>query len=159
MTQIIDLIEDIKVFVKTEDLIDYYFGARSFRQIDKSTIEAIYRVHRRLDDFTIKTNRGDVTIKDVSVSYNRIYTIRFLSLDLINHVCECTCESSINTDSIEVFAFNCEKKYRDELERQIIQQLESIPDPNRPEDKLDQVIIDLKDLEFIEDSSEVIKVK
>lgn len=154
MTQLIDLIEDISIFRKTEDSKDYYSGARSFRQIDKSTIEAVCHVYRSIDDFTIKTNLNDVTIKDVSVSYNRIYTIRFLSVDLINNVCECTCESYIDTDSIEVYAFNYEKKYRNELERQVTQQLESIPDPDRPTDKLDQVIIELKNLEFIEDSSD-----
>ena len=155
MTQLIDLIEDISIFRKTEDSQDYYSGARSFRQIDKSTIEAVCHVYRSIDDFTIKTNLNDVTIKDVSVSYNRIYTIRFLSVDLINNVCECTCESYIDTDSIEVYAFNYEKKYRNELERQVTQQLESIPDPERPVDKLNKVYVKLKDLEFIEDSSDL----
>lgn len=155
MTQLIDLIEDISIFRKTEDSKDYYSGARSFRQIDKSTIEAVCHVYRSIDDFTIKTNLNDVTIKDVSVSYNRIYTIRFLSVDLINNVCECTCESYIDTDSIEVYAFNYEKKYRNELERQVTQQLESIPDPERPVDKLNKVYVKLKDLEFIEDSSDL----
>lgn len=155
MTQLIDLIEDISIFRKTEDSKDYYSGARSFRQIDKSTIEAVCHVYRSIDDFTIKTNLNDVTIKDVSVSYNRIYTIRFLSVDLINNVCECTCESYIDTDSIEVYAFNYEKKYRNELERQVTQQLELIPDPERPVDKLNKVYVKLKDLEFIEDSSDL----
>ena len=152
MTQLIDLIEDISIFRKTEDSKDYYSGARSFRQIDKSTIEAVCHVYRSIDDFTIKTNLNDVTIKDVSVSYNRIYTIRFLSVDLINNVCECTCESYIDTDSIDVYAFKYDKKYRNELERQVTRRLESILDPERPADKLNKVYIKLKNLEFIEES-------
>lgn len=155
MTQLIDLIEEVDIFDKTKDLKNYYSRARSFRQIDKSTIEAVCHVYRRIDDFTIKTNLSDVTIEDVSVSYNRIYTIRFLSVDLINNVCECTCESYIDTDSIDVYAFKYDKKYRNELERQVTQRLESIPDPERPADKLNKVYIKLKNLEFIEDSSDL----
>lgn len=155
MTQLIDLIEDIEIFRKTEAHNDYYSSARSFRQIDESTIEAICHIYRRIDEFTIRTNLSDVTIKDIHVHYDRIYKIRCLSIDLINNICECTCESYIDTDSIEVYAFNYEKKYRNELERQVTQQLESIPDPERPVDKLNKVYVKLKDLEFIEDSSDL----
>ena len=155
MTQLIDLIEEIDIFDKTKDLKNYYSRARSFRQIDKSTLEAICHIYRCIDEFTIKTNLSDVTIKDIHVHYDRIYRIGCLSIDLINNICECTCESYIDTDSIEVYAFNYKKKYRNELERQVTQQLESIPDPERPVDKLNKVYVKLKDLEFIEDSSDL----
>lgn len=159
MTQLIDLIEDISIFNKTKDGEDYYYSARSFRQTDEFTIEAICHISRNIDEFMIKTNLGYVTFEDVIVSYDRIYKIRFLSIDPINNLCECTCESSIDTDSIDVFAFNYDKKYRNELKRQVAQDLALFPDPDRPLDKLNQVFIKLKNLEFIEDSSEVVKIK
>ena len=158
MTQLIDLIEDISIFNETDNP-RYYSSSRSFRQIDKSTIEAICHIHRRIDDFTIKTNLGDVTIKDVSVSYDRIYEIRFLSVDVINKIYECTCESSIDTNSIEAYAFDCDKKYRNELTRQVVQELAFLSDSEQRSNNLNKVFVKFNDLEFIEDSSEVIKIK
>lgn len=159
MTQLIDLIEDINVFDRTEDRKDYYSGARSFRQIDESTIEAICHFSSHMGEFMIRTNLRFVTFEDVIVGYDRIDKIRFLSIDPINHVCECTCESSIDTDSIEVYASNYETKYQDALKRQVAQELVLFPEANRPANKLDQVIVDLKALEFSKDSSEVTKIK
>ena len=159
MTQLIDLIEDISIFNKTKDGGDYYYSARSFRQTDEFTIEAICHISRNIGEFMIKTNLDYATFEDVIVSYDRIYKIRFLSIDPINHVCECTCESSIDTDSIEVYASNYETKYQDALKRQVAQELVLFPEANRPANKLDQVIVDLKALEFSKDSSEVTKIK
>ena len=151
MTQLIDLIEDIKIFRKTEDHKDYYSSAQSFRQIDESTIEAIYHINYYMGEFMIRSNLRYITFEDVIASYDRIYKIRFLSIDPINNICECTCESSIDSNSIEVYASNYDKKYQNELKRQVEQDLVLFPDPNRPTDKLNQVIIELKNLEFIED--------
>lgn len=158
MTQLIDLIEDIKIFNRTEDRKDYYSSARSFRQIDESTIEAICHFSRHIGEFMIRSNIRWITFEDVIASYDRIYKIRFLSIDPINNIYECTCESAIDADSIEVYASNYDKKYQNELKRQVAQDMALFLDPNRPADKLDQVIIELKDLEFIENSSEAIKI-
>lgn len=84
MTQLIDLIEDIKIFRKTEDHKDYYSSARSFRQIDESTIEAIYHINYYMGEFMIRSNLRYITFEDVSVSYDRIYEIVFNNLSNVD---------------------------------------------------------------------------
>ena len=118
MTQLIDLIEDIRKFnFDHHDYQGYFSSMRSYRQIDDMTIEAVGDFTHKITDFKIKTNLGDIKIDSFYVTYDRIFTIHFLDIDPINKTAEYTIDSYVDKSSLSITLIECEDRYREEVKR------------------------------------------
>ena len=164
MTQLIDLIEDIRKFnFDHNEYRGYFSSMKSYRQTDDMTIEAVGNFTRKITDFKIKTNLGEIKIDSYHANYDRIFTIRFfffLSIDPINKTTEYTIESYVSRSSVSITGVKCEDRYRDEVERRILRRIEhgfGLVDSKWREPETSKIEVILRDLENAERSSESIK--
>ena len=161
MTQLIDLIEDIRKFnFDHHDYRGYFSSMKSYRQIDDMTIEAVGNFTHKITDFKIKTNLGEINIDGFYVTYDRIFTIRFLSVDPINKTVEYIIDSYVDRSSVSITAIKCEDRYLEEVKRQISRQIElglGLLDRKWREPETSKIEVILRDLENAEGSSESIK--
>ena len=160
MTQLIDLIEEIRKFnFDHHDYRGYFSSMKSYRQIDDMTIEAVGDFTHKITDFKIKTNLGEIKIDNFYVNYDRIFTIRFLSVDPINKTTEYTIDSYVSRSSVSITEIECEDRYRDEVKRQVLRRIEhgfGLLDSRWREPETSKIEVILLDPEFVE-SSESIK--
>ena len=158
MTQLIDLIEDIRKFnFDHNDYRGYFSSMKSYRQIDDMTIEAVGNFMHKITDFKIKTNLGDIKIDSFYVDYDRIFTIHFLSIDPINKTVEYTIDSHIDRSSVSITAIKCEDRYREEAKRRALERIERGfgLDLNWREPETSKIEVILRDLETAEASESV----
>ena len=161
MTQLIDLIEDIRKF--NFDHLDYrgYFSSmKSYRQIDDMTIEAVGDFIHKITDFKIKTNLGEIKIDSFYITYDRIFTIHFLDIDPINKTVEYTIDSHVDKSSLSITSIECEDRYHEEVKRRASERIEfgfSLSDSRWREPETSKIEVILRDLENAEGSSESIK--
>lgn len=159
MTQLIDLIEDIRKFnFDHNDYRGYFSSMKSYRQIDDMTIEAVGNFMHKITDFKIKTNLGDIKIDSFYVDYDRIFTIHFLSIDPINKTVEYTIDSHIDRSSVSITAIKCEDRYREEVKRRASERIEygfSLADSRWREPETSKIEVVLRDLETAEASESV----
>ena len=156
MTQLIDLIEDIRKFnFDHNDYRGYFSSMKSYRQRDDMTIEAVGNFMHKITDFKIKTNLGDIKIDSFYVDYDRIFTIHFLSIDPINKTVEYTIDSHIDRSSVSITAIKCEDRYREEVKRQVSRRIEhgfGLIDLNWREPETSKIEVVLRDLGNAESS-------
>lgn len=161
MTQLIDLIEDIRKFnFDHNDYRGYFSSMKSYRQIDDMTIEAVGNFMHKITDFKIKTNLGEIKIDSFFLDYDRIFTIHFLSVDPINKTVEYTINSRIDRSSISVTAIECEDRHCEEVKRRVLERIEygfNLSDSRWREPETSKIEVILRDLEFIEEDSESTK--
>lgn len=160
MTQLIDLIEDIRKFnFDRNTYIGYFSSMKSYRQIDDMTIEAVGDFTHKITDFKIKTNLREINIDSFYARYDRIFTIHFLSVDLINKTAEYTIDSYVDKSSISITAVECEDRYHEEVKRRAPERINlgfSLSDSRFRELETSKIEVILRDPEFVE-SPESIK--
>lgn len=156
MTQLIDLIEDIRKFnFNHNDYRGYFSSMKSYRQIDDMTIEAVGNFIHEITDFKLKTNLREIKIDSFYVDYDRIFTIHFLNVDPINKTVEYTIDSCIDRSSISITAIKCEDRYCDEVKRQVVKRIDCgfcLIDSRWREPETSKIEIILRDLELIKTS-------
>lgn len=155
MTQLIDLIEDIRKFnYSHNDYNGRFSSMKSYRQIDDTTIEAVGNFTHRIADFKLKTNLGEINIDSFYVDYDRIFMIHFLSIDPINKTVEYTIDSYVDRSSVSITLIRCEDRYREEVKRQVSRRIERGfgLDLNWREPETSKIEVILRDLENAESS-------